>query len=206
MDRDELIEAARAAFTAAWDAEDRQGRTAHHNRSRAGIVAALTVFEEADSLTVPSVNVTDPHSSSVSVSDTPTNDDRELDFRRARESWMAKNPALHKYHEYYSSWDKGFDAGYDAAVRRSVSPEPSAEQTPGHCVSAACPVATRHAFHEQVFEVRSEPQAEPSDAQVRAACQAWAANEWRIAPAEAMRAALRAATAVTQQGENGARS
>lgn len=52
MNREELIEEARAAFTEAWEAEDGRMRRLgiindpDHPRSRAGIVAALAVFEK----------------------------------------------------------------------------------------------------------------------------------------------------------------
>lgn len=51
MDKEELIEAARVAFTEAWEAEDRRienwdrDSRGRHTRSRAGIIAALAVFE-----------------------------------------------------------------------------------------------------------------------------------------------------------------
>lgn len=48
--REELIEKARVAFTEAWDEENRKEWAPpldYHRRSRAGIVAALAVFEEA---------------------------------------------------------------------------------------------------------------------------------------------------------------
>lgn len=48
MNREELIEAARLAYVSQWEAENiRVGNTGNHNRSRAGIVAALAVFEQA---------------------------------------------------------------------------------------------------------------------------------------------------------------
>ena len=51
MDKEELIEAARVAYIEAWETEDRRienwdrDSRGRHTRSRAGIVAALTVFE-----------------------------------------------------------------------------------------------------------------------------------------------------------------
>ncbi|MFJ4166321.1 hypothetical protein ACIPY5_12260 [Microbacterium sp. NPDC089698] len=46
---------------------------------------------------------------------------RELEYRRAREAWTSQKPDLHKYSEFYTSWDDGFDAGWSAAIERLQS-------------------------------------------------------------------------------------
>lgn len=56
MNREELIEAARLAYVEAWEEEDARttfnsAQRSEHARSRAGIVAALAVFEQAHTLT-----------------------------------------------------------------------------------------------------------------------------------------------------------
>lgn len=61
-----------------------------------------------------------------------------------------------------------------------------------------------HALRIAVSRQLSE-QGEPSDAQVDAALKAWGHHKWYNVPASnqvAMRAALRASSAVTEQGEN----
>lgn len=59
MKREEVIEEARVAFTEAWEAEDERQlnlgiiNDPDHPRSRAGIIAALDVFEKAHTTTPP---------------------------------------------------------------------------------------------------------------------------------------------------------
>lgn len=121
MTDERLIEEARVAFTEAWEAEERRienwdrDARGNHSRSRAGVIAALAVFEE---------------------SRTPTGDEREaqriahLDARQAAyrkecEDWYVDHEAEPEIAS--NAFFRGWDAAVDGGFRRSEVPEPSAE-------------------------------------------------------------------------------
>ena len=90
-----------------------------------------------------------------------------------------------------------------SAARRSEVPEPSAEALPAFRVNPKAPIPYVGTTDE--FMVNVQPQGEPSDAQVMAAMDAFYGEHDAVIAhpfRENMRAALRAASAVTEQGEN----
>ena len=106
-DNEKLIEEARVAFTEAWRAEDSRiwhlpadAAVPKHTRSRAGIAAALAVFEKAH---------------------TPTDDERE--------ALLTEADALVASWDQRGSWSSDSPVGMvmrlAVALRRSEVPEPS---------------------------------------------------------------------------------
>lgn len=197
MTDERLIEAARVAFVEAWEAERKKigrGTAEPGTKTRAGIIAALAVFEKAHT-------VTERHSMSVTDSEahTPTDDEREalriahLDarqaaYRKEREDWFVDHEAEPEIAS--NAFFRGWDAAVDGDFRRSEVPEPSAENgTPRDyqayeltvdmledlLVTAGVSasehgIAIRKTAGALVYKIGRclvpEPQGEPSDAQV----------------------------------------
>ena len=161
-DNEKLIEEARVAFTEAWDAEDRRienwDRDARgtHSRSRAGIRAALAVFQKAR---------------------TPTDDEREAlgaawDDGNAvgLDGWVGPGRGTEPVDDHAIQKREETVAKLAAGFRRSEVPEPST--APKHDESCGercnhCQVCGEHILYGsrcQEHPNRSEPQGEPSDA------------------------------------------
>lgn len=220
MNREELIEAARGAYVAAWEAEDRAGRIADHNRTRAGIVAALAVFEQAHTAHAKPVDTSpEPVKTGADFSHvTPTDDEREARDKAMDEAWGFRADTRSLSEKW--SAQHWFNAGWDACARRTVQGEPNATCPKcGTTVTDQTP-STFYAHHDEACGgALEEPQGEPTDAMVKVVAQhmANAAADWLdigvgghghgvecanwSAYADDARAALRAA-ADTQTGEN----
>lgn len=175
--RDDLIEQARTAFTEAWEAEnkrvedfDRDARGTHC-RSRAGIIAALAVFEESLAPTAAWVRSSPGFESTREAYEhlAPTGDDREaliaflltLDLQGTEfDGGSHGNPD----HPDRPSWwriSRGTAEAWADALAgflRSEVPEPSAEH---YHIWSGLPC--------KAGECRMEPQGEPSDAAVERA-------------------------------------
>lgn len=196
-DNEKLIEEARVAFTEAWDAEDRRienwDRDARgtHSRSRAGIRAALAVFQKAH---------------------TPTDDEREALRAEAEEVQRAAWAEIHGQDptRTYSVAEVkqlvyAFDNVLSSALRRTEVPESSVDEKiewPDHwtvneklrdlharwhdqkgnllgreaCGWEGCEFWDSAQFILRLADVHiagREPQGEPSDAQVEAGCAAF---------------------------------
>ncbi|QEA30407.1 hypothetical protein FGL91_18750 [Microbacterium sp. CBA3102] len=141
--------------------------------------AALAVFEKAH---------------------TPTDDEREAWRDEAIRRYPHAEVAKYMRQALQNAFIEG--AKFATGFRRTEVPEPSTEPDalcgdwPAPC---NCDDPVTHDGSVPASIVQSE-RAEPSDAQVQAACRAWSANA-HLRAGEAMRAALSAASSVTK-GEN----
>jgi len=142
--------------------------------------------------------------------DAPTDDERE-----------ALVAAYLEEHGHHADARHGFLVGLATGFRRSAVPEPSAgedEFTPGECDgSGKCPAEMHvHGCYmphradqcdspDEYGHLPAEPQGEPSDAVLKVFEDEWYRLDYVTEPERhrrALTAALRAASAVTEQGES----
>ncbi len=179
-DNEKLIEEARA-FVASWDMKG-----SWSSDSPVGMVArladALAVFEKAHTPNVRDPEKTHIPTEAVSLSvHTPRDDEREA------QGW--REAALY---DGDAQTQDDFMTGWRTADRtRSVVPEPSG----GLCLECGTQCAVPE--HDA-----PEPQGEPSDAQVQAAFDIIRTHRGGTGLMAVVRDALRAASAIAEQGEN----